>query len=374
MLCQVLMSNLLNFNSKWRNRMEPFVVKIKPLTPMWTGDVNKNCKYLRETGILGSLRWWYEAVVRGLGGTACDPTNSKCEGKKHCDACELFGCTGWARKFRLEVNHSDVDFVVPMIEIGTREMRKIRGSDKYLKRTSSGCMTDGTIDLAFVPLRDITDYERSLLSKTFEVIEKYGALGARISQGNGLIKIVENQFPGQVLPLSKLSKTRQTNDVSIDNFCSLRMHLVFSNEISNIIDKFWIHQNRHRDIDDSKQYSNWRDNWAQFQFLPLAYHIRDTIRSSETNTNTRHKTFGTGGRNSKGSKVFVSHAYLISNESVEIRIFGFGCDKEKLKNKLTKDEIRDKLFKNNEKGLSSVEIVSEIQGSDIIEGWLEAKQ
>ena len=350
--------------------MEPFIVKIKPLTPIWTGDANKKCKHLRETGILGSLRWWYEAVVRGLGGTACDPTNSKCEGKKHCDACELFGCTGWAREFRLEVNHSDVDSV-PMIEIGTREMRKIRGRDKYLKRTSSGCMTNGTIDLAFVPLRCITDYDRSLLNKTFEVIEKYGALGARISQGNGLIKIVENQFPEQALPLSKLSKTRQTNDVSIDNFWSLRMRLVFSDEISNIIDKFWIHQNSHKGSDYRRQHNNWKDIWEKFKFLPIAFHIRDTIRHSETNKNTRHNTFGTGGRNAKGSRIFVSHACMVSNESVEIRIFGFGGDREKLKQSLTKNKIQDKLFVNGKEDLSSVKIVSEIHGLEIINKWLE---
>lgn len=353
--------------------METFVIKIKPLTPIWTGDVNRTCTHIRETGILGSLRWWYEAVVRGLGGTACDPTDSKCKDKNHCDACELFGCTGWARKFRLEVNLRDVDSV-PMIEIGTRETRKIRGEDNYLKRTSSGYMTNGTIDLAFVPLsnsRYITDNEWSLLNKTLEVIEKYGALGARISQGNGLIKIVENQFSEQALPLSKLSKTHQTNDVSIDNFCSLKMHLIFSDEISNIIDKFWIHQNSHKGINDRRQYNNWKGIWEKVKFLPIAFHIRDIIRHSETNKNTRHNTFGTGGHNAKGSRIFVSHACIVSNESVETQIFGFGCDREKLKQSLTINKIQDKLFVNDRNRLSSVKIVSEVHGLDIINKWLE---
>ena len=83
--------------------MEEFKVKIKALTPIWTGGVERKCDRLHETGIIGSLRWWYEAIVRGLGGYACDPTDTKCEGKNHCEACELFGCTGWARKFRLHV-------------------------------------------------------------------------------------------------------------------------------------------------------------------------------------------------------------------------------------------------------------------------------
>jgi CRISPR-associated protein Cmr1 len=51
--------------------MKEYTVKIKPLTPLWTGDAERKPGTLRETGIIGSLRWWYEALIRGLGGTAC---------------------------------------------------------------------------------------------------------------------------------------------------------------------------------------------------------------------------------------------------------------------------------------------------------------
>ncbi|MHA1300529.1 MAG: type III-B CRISPR module RAMP protein Cmr1, partial [Candidatus Helarchaeota archaeon] len=90
--------------------MQKYILKIKPLTPIWTGDANKKNTIMRETGIIGSLRWWYEALIRGLGGTACDPTSDekssgKCPDVKgnYCDVCELFGCTSCARKFKLEV-------------------------------------------------------------------------------------------------------------------------------------------------------------------------------------------------------------------------------------------------------------------------------
>ncbi|NPA40530.1 MAG: type III-B CRISPR module RAMP protein Cmr1, partial [Thermodesulfobacteria bacterium] len=54
--------------------------KIKTLTPIWTGGINRTCDKLRETSILGSLRWWFEAIVRGLGGYVCDPTSeNKCQ-------------------------------------------------------------------------------------------------------------------------------------------------------------------------------------------------------------------------------------------------------------------------------------------------------
>ncbi|MCD6141803.1 type III-B CRISPR module RAMP protein Cmr1, partial [Candidatus Bipolaricaulota bacterium] len=43
-------------------------VKIRTLTPLWTGGADGKVDRVHETGILGSLRWWYEAIVRGLGG------------------------------------------------------------------------------------------------------------------------------------------------------------------------------------------------------------------------------------------------------------------------------------------------------------------
>ena len=37
-------------------------IKLKTLTPLWTGDLNSECSTINETGIIGSLRWWYEAL------------------------------------------------------------------------------------------------------------------------------------------------------------------------------------------------------------------------------------------------------------------------------------------------------------------------
>ena len=49
-------------------------------TPIWTADATKDARNVEGTALLGSLRWWYEALVRGLGGWACDPAgdNERC--------------------------------------------------------------------------------------------------------------------------------------------------------------------------------------------------------------------------------------------------------------------------------------------------------
>ena len=49
-----------------RNERSALVITFKTLTPLWTGDANRNCTDLKESGILGSLRWWAKAVLVAL--------------------------------------------------------------------------------------------------------------------------------------------------------------------------------------------------------------------------------------------------------------------------------------------------------------------
>jgi len=50
-------------------------IGLRTLTPLWTGGPDQLPDRVRETGLIGFLRWWYEALVRRLGGYACDPTS-----------------------------------------------------------------------------------------------------------------------------------------------------------------------------------------------------------------------------------------------------------------------------------------------------------
>ena len=137
--------------------MNELKITVRTLTPLWTGGVDGTCDRLHETGLIGSLRWWYEAIVRGLGGYACDPTSEdRCPDKdgNHCVVCELFGCTGWARKFRLQL--------LTMPEIKQRAIP-----------------AEQSLNIAIVPLRHIEDEEWCLLHATFRLVSKYGAIGGK---------------------------------------------------------------------------------------------------------------------------------------------------------------------------------------------------
>jgi CRISPR-associated protein Cmr1 len=153
-------------------------IRLRTLTPLWTGGVDRTPDRLHETGLIGSLRWWYEALVRGLGGYACDPTSDdRCpdhEGK-HCAACEVFGCTSWARKFRLQI------------------------LDEHDVLLQSSPQKDQDLQLHFIELRPMQGEEKWLLLQAVKICAQYGALGGKTTlkpqQGKvgadyGIVKII----------------------------------------------------------------------------------------------------------------------------------------------------------------------------------------
>jgi CRISPR-associated protein Cmr1 len=141
---------------------------LRALTNIWTGDADGKPDRLITTGLLGSIRWWFEVLVRGLGGRACDPTSDvRCPDSHvkdptkpghHCVVCELFGCTGWARKFRFEV------------------LKLENGREQ----TQISQITEGdTFLLLFTELRPIQPEEWALLDLTLRLIADYGAIGGK---------------------------------------------------------------------------------------------------------------------------------------------------------------------------------------------------
>ncbi len=142
------------------------VVHLKNLTPIWTGDVDRTSEQARETGLMGSIRWWTEALIRGLGGYACDPAgDDRCvfddaayartsdpeDGLRDvCPACRLFGCSGWSSKLRLLVTDGEGGYEVNLSQPGVSFM------------------------LHFVELKPTLPEERWLLSKAIWLIARYG--------------------------------------------------------------------------------------------------------------------------------------------------------------------------------------------------------
>lgn len=309
--------------------MRAFTIKFQTLTPIWTGDINRKCVEIKETGIIGSLRWWYEAVVRGYSGKACNPASSTCEGEDHCDACELFGCTGWSRKIRIIMGEYTPK-LVPEIRVRTRERHRTRRGLRYLSRIFQGVFSD--VSLRITPIREVSNYEWYLLRKTLSIIHNYGALGGRIAQGNGVIRIVESKIPSVELhcPYEDLKNFWNKkfsgaiiNSPNLKNFFFYKFQLAFNDKVKNIIEKrrFWGSVN---------QIKTWVEVWDKYGTLPIGFHIRDMLRRElVSDRNIRYEIFG---ERERGSKVFVSHAYKVNDNDenkVETRVFGYSlCESE----------------------------------------------
>jgi CRISPR-associated protein Cmr1 len=190
-------------------------VHFKTLTPLWTGGAGRNSDQPRETGLIGSLRWWYEGIVRGMGGKACDPVgDDRCEynakdkrlpEEQLCPACWLFGCTGWRRRFRLEVKglqSQDLFFVASNSiyqAAGNWLWRMFGGEDLGGAREGRGAAVTFTFGvqalwseqatLRVVPLGSDAQGTLARFAFLLDTVAHWGALGAKPQHGFGQVEI-----------------------------------------------------------------------------------------------------------------------------------------------------------------------------------------
>ena len=157
-------------------------ITLKTLTPIWTGDIDKTSTLMIENGILGSIRWWAEAINRGFDYASCDPTNDndRCPKKKnnnnkYCFSCFVFGATDRRRLFRLQVEGSESLFqqYIPIIP-------NKRNRGWYYP--GSGLVGDITIKI--IPLNYIFKKEYVILP--ISIASQWGAIGAKTQLGYGV--------------------------------------------------------------------------------------------------------------------------------------------------------------------------------------------
>ncbi len=279
--------------------MSELLVKLKTLTPLWTGGVDTTMDRIHETGIIGSLRWWYEAIVRGLEGSACDPTSDGKDGipkrcpddaGKYCDVCRVFGATGLQRSFRIDGPEWWNDERQKRLNI------KVTDDNRgwYLRR---GFM--GEISLTFKTLRlpenlSERDLYQSLLL-TMELISRWGGLGPKTQQGYGIVSATSEKFHLNVEQalqaielLKELHNRRNINYSkelpSIENFFFSKIKIDFQ---GNDPEKWLKSQIKPLDKKSEKEMEWYLQKLVEKPpVLPLApiirYHLRDLIRAQIT--------------------------------------------------------------------------------------------
>lgn len=214
-------------------------LKLKTLTPIWTGDIDRNSSKLKESSVIGSLRWWCEGIVRGMGGYACIAVQNGSQpclvgpdikaADDLCPACQLFGCTGWARRFRLssgEMQSFPLFFIShQQAYIGNANWlyRMFGGSDLGGSKEKRGkdwqlsfgvhTLWSDEFSLEVLPRFAASEDTTNMLAYLFSIIASYGALGAKAQNGFGLVKLLGGasessikQGRARLLELSKQSR------------------------------------------------------------------------------------------------------------------------------------------------------------------------
>lgn len=171
-------------------------VRIQTLTPLWTGGVQAGkVDRIHETGIIGSMRWWYEVIVRGLGGDACDPSQADCafdEEKDHeglCDVCQVFGATGWMRRFRLIIMET---YVHPDEQIKNMQIQKGRHTSRwYFPEKINDKPRSGKLTIQIQSLA--SDFRPEVIAGLIQFIADWAGIGARVQMGFGVIELTNGR-------------------------------------------------------------------------------------------------------------------------------------------------------------------------------------
>jgi len=319
-------------------------ITLKTLTPLWTGGVGGTCDRLHETGIIGSLRWWYEAIVRGLEGWACDPTSGGCiyerkKGESHeqaydrlCDACRMFGCTGWKRRFRLSAelstSRSATRFCLATLD------RPDKFNYWWLAQVFANAIgrpspfADVDMQVQFLPEDESREAAlRGLLS----LMSRYGGIGAKTQYGFGRF-----DWSGKLSDATALEAIREQLHTSakpapsqLSDFYTLHdfWHLTcLIPEVDPLIRRF----KEATVVGDAPTFNRLRE-----RYLPVSFDIRYKLPGSDEGLRQAYRmshgkmaarqVFGTLKGDKRGSRVFVSHLYKkdIAEDHYCLNAWGF---------------------------------------------------
>ena len=346
------------------------MINLKIKTPVWTGDIDTKSSLLQSTGIIGSLRWWTEAILRGMGKCSCDPaSDERCpkeinDQKHYCASCLIFGATGMRRLFRLELNGGTKVFDGRALNI------KPDGRNRgwYL---GSGLM--GDIKLNIVPLDE--SFDESLVLVPLTVAAKWGGIGAKTQHGYGVVEM-ENDLNIDFEKFSNLIESILNNQRLSKLGLGLRIgnndrlpdlkKMFFAKVHFEVTDNDWWKQVDGIKPDNQRNYRGHVNdqrmiNWVKTDSVPIAPAIKNWLRFDsgqnlwKTNDQNRNREienwlFGTIRNTKTASKINISCAYKVNDNLWEFRIWGW-IPKDELPEGFDRDRFLDNLKEVNLKGV-----------------------
>ena len=295
-------------------------IELITLTPLWTGGVDAGkMDRIRETGILGSLRWWFEILVRGVGGMVNDPTddsglnldkyNKLSDEQKRdpaslrkaglCDVSQIFGATNWKRRFRLEIEskttQADKTLVSDKIELGKEYLHDGKPPAWFFSNKPQ----KGNIKLKVTPLSP--NFTPEIIGGLIQFIADWGALGARTQMGFGVVAPLHERFDTRPLYDHLIGLQSSPVDATLPSFKNM-----FFTKIRQ--------KNGHL--------------FSETDPFILKYHLRQLFaqhrgknsKDEEMEKIMRHFIMGTIGKVAIASKIKMSRAY---EDNHTIRLWGW---------------------------------------------------
>ena len=220
-------------------------IHLKTLTPLGTGGVEPGkVDRIRETSIIGSLRWWFEVLVRGVGGYVMEPTNDNKSGldteiydewpsvKKHnpaclreaglCDVSQIFGATNWRRRFRLQIVDSTTpeteenvhkDITLTEYEYYSAYNKKMITPTWWFPKLQQDKPRSGNLILKIIPLS--SDFNPTIIEGLLQFIADWGALGAKTQMGFGVIALANGHIDTRPLYRHLMKIKGSNNDTGL---------------------------------------------------------------------------------------------------------------------------------------------------------------
>lgn len=252
------------------------------------------------------------------GGDACDPTkhvckfdkgeydNAKNEGKnehetlhndKLCDVCQVFGATGWRRRFDLRIIHDNTE------PAWKGEMLNVRPPD----RSHGWFLSAGRVGSFTLKIHGDSNVIARLASLLL-FLEEWGAIGAKPQLGYGFFKINNREeIREYAMDLSKIICTQ----IDSSGLPDLRQFTFFRYRFKPSRDDWWTRVKGLQRLLGNPKTASKLSKLAQMGIIPVSPVLKNQWRYVEWSESLSAKRwiFGTSDPEKRRGKISISWAY-----------------------------------------------------------------
>lgn len=305
---QQLKETLGNINKSSSNKNQ-IVLKLKTLTPLYTGGIGQQGDQIHPSNLLGGIRHFSCLVARFLGE-------------------KDFETEVWGTAEESEPKAKQI-----ALKWDTSELKPINFHNKQIKINNNkgwyfSSAFEGELTLQ-ITKRNIDDKYWNILLISIAIQIRYAMFGSKDQFGLGVLGLVNPEIFEKLFPklnADDFKNITNNNDISFSNCFLVRAKFSVKNKENDLL--------KDRMEAALKIRSNMRNS------------LRDLLGNKEVSTIIRHRVFGSDIKekdkeNKFASLVNISALYQLNKEDLECRIF-FTADFNKIKDRYIIKEFTQK--------------------------------